>query len=184
MGYSPWGCEESDSTERETLSLSLSLSTVSLPPVLLVFLLPLSSPSSPISSPSSSFSSSSFLSLLYRYVVQLAFTGHVIYSGHYSKLFNSICIHYLVSFSLGPGKLLAAVDPSVVEHTLTASLIPSGLLIPLPCPYMAPPPPAGTHSFVLCICESAFLLYPLVCCIFWIPHIGNIINYVSLTYFT
>ena len=35
------------------------------------------------------------------------------------------------------------------------------------------PPPIGHHGFILYIRETSFLLYSLVCCIFWIPHVGD-----------
>ena len=56
------------------------------------------------------------------------------------------------------------------------------VLIPtLFCPVHFPHP-TGNHQFVLCICESVFfVLYSLLCCIFQIQHIRDIIQYLSFS---
>ena len=58
-------------------------------------------------------------------------------------------------------------------------LTPNSLYVSPPNPYIGPP---HTRWFVLCICESApFLWYFLVCCIFYIPHISDITQYLSFS---
>ena len=66
---------------------------------------------------------------------------------------------------------------------------PSTVYFPLPHLYTVPPPLSiGKHQFVLYICVAApffFKLYSLICCIFQIPHISDIICICFfLTYFT
>ena len=58
---------------------------------------------------------------------------------------------------------------------------PNSLYLSLPKPYIVPPlNPTSNHWFVLYILESAsFLLYSLVCSIFYIPCISDIIEYLS-----
>ena len=49
--------------------------------------------------------------------------------------------------------------------------------------------PTGNYQFILCISQSAsFLLYSLVCCIFQVPHVNDIMQlvfvFLCLIYFT
>ena len=75
-------------------------------------------------------------------------------------------------------------------YSLCCAIYPCSFLIlcmvvwtSIPYTYLAPPSfplSTGNHLFVLCIYESvSFLLYSLVCCIFQIPHISDIIQYLS-----
>ena len=66
---------------------------------------------------------------------------------------------------------------------------PNTVYFPLPHLYTVPPPlSSGKHQFVLYTCVAApffFKLYSLICCIFQIPHISDIICICFfLTYFT
>ena len=64
--------------------------------------------------------------------------------------------------------------PCVVQYILVAYLTPNSLYLPALS--------TGNRQFVLYICECAsLLLYSLVCCIFQIPHISDIIEYLSFS---
>ena len=48
-----------------------------------------------------------------------------------------------------------------------------------PSPY---PLPLGNHKSILCVCESVSFSHSFICVIFWIPHIINIIWYLSFSF--
>lgn len=86
------------------LSVSVSFSLCLFSPSLLCFylILSLSSLPSSSSSPPPPPPPPSFSPCVSKYY-QLAFIKRVLYSGHCSKLFSYICVHYLAPSSHGPG---------------------------------------------------------------------------------
>ena len=75
------------------------------------------------------------------------------------------------------------MSPALAGRFFTTSVTCKSCTSLVPYPYLAPPPfhhLAGDHYFVLCICESG-LLYTFICFIFQIPHINNILQYLSFS---
>ena len=109
--------------------------------------------------------------------------SHSLQCVFYLFLFKKIVLNIFIQFSKVTLHLQLLQNivyiPCVVQYILVAYFTPNSFYLSLLHPNIAPPLlPTGNHQFVLYICESAsFLLYSLICCIFQIPHISNIIQY-------
>ena len=97
---------------------------------------------------------------------------------------SSITLYIILIFkSYNPFTVITNTSyiPCVIQYILILYLI---TIICTPTPILILHDNCN-HRFYLFICESAsFLSYSLLCCIFQIPRISDITEYVSLTYLT